>query len=68
MRSIARAIDQFPNWPEVDLNWLRSPKARDIEKLAEAIKAWKRKLDLAEAMLARAQTAVAKKASSESLI
>ena len=37
MRGIVKAAKVLPELPKVDHNWLRSPRPRDVEKLAEAL-------------------------------
>jgi hypothetical protein len=58
VRALVSAGKKQPDWPEVDHNWLRSPKARDIARLAEALDYLRPKLAEAEALLARANLAM----------
>jgi hypothetical protein len=54
MRSLVKTAKPF-DWPNVDHNWLRSPKARDIARLEEALEYLRPKITEAEALLARAK-------------
>jgi hypothetical protein len=54
VRLLASEAKKLPDWPEVDHNWLRSPKPHAVAKLAEALEYLRPKLAEAEALLARA--------------
>jgi|HubBroStandDraft_3_1064219.scaffolds.fasta_scaffold02461_5 hypothetical protein len=58
VRALVGAAKRLPGWPEVDHNWLRSPKARDAPRLAEALDYLRPLLAEAEALLARANLAM----------
>ena len=55
MRGIVKAAKVLPELPKVDHNWLRSPRPRDVEKLAEALDYLRPMIVEAEALLARAR-------------
>jgi hypothetical protein len=55
MRGIVKAAKVLPELPKVDHNWLRSPRPRDVEKLAEALDYLRPMIAEAEALLARAR-------------
>ena len=55
MSAIAKEAKRMPDWPNVDHNWVRSPRARDIAKMAEALDYLRAKIAEAEALLQRAR-------------
>jgi hypothetical protein len=55
MRGVVKAAKALPELPKVDHNWLRSPRPRDVEKLAEALDYLRPMVAEAEALLARAR-------------
>ena len=57
MGAVAKEAKRMPDWPNVDHNWLRSPRARDIAKLTEALEYLLPKIAEAEALLQRALAA-----------
>ena len=56
--AISKEAKRMPDWPNVDHNWLRSPRARDIAKLVEALDYLRPKIAEAEALLERVQAAL----------
>ena len=56
MRFLAKTA-KGTDWPNVDHNWLRSPKPADIAKMEEALEALRPRIVEAEALLARAREA-----------
>ena len=54
MRSLAKYAKSMPGLPEVDHNWLRSPKARDVGWMIEALNVLRPLMAEAEALLERA--------------
>lgn len=56
LRAVAKAAKQLPDWPQVDHNWLRSPRPSDIAKLTEALEYLRPKIAEAEALFARVQS------------
>ena len=54
MRSLAKYAKTMPSLPEVDHNWLRSPKARDVGWMIEALNVLRPLMAEAEALLERA--------------
>ena len=60
IRSLARAAKECPDWPDVDLNWLRRPRPRDIAKMEEAMESLESKIAAARVQLNRAKQAVEK--------
>ena len=58
MRGVVKATKALPELPKVDHNWLRSPRPRDVEKLAEALDYLRPMFAEAEALLARARAAL----------
>jgi hypothetical protein len=61
MKAIASCLKKLPAAREVDHNWLRNPEARDVVKLTEALNFLRPKIAEAEALLATATAAAAKK-------
>jgi hypothetical protein len=54
MRAISKRAREFPDWPKVDHNWLRSPHPYDIAKLTEALEHLRPLFAEAELLLQRA--------------
>ena len=59
MKALANEAKRLPDWPTVDHNWLRNPQPYDMTKLAAAVAFLRPKLAEAEALLERADQAVA---------
>ena len=55
LRALAQQWKSFPENQEVDLNWLRSPKARDVAKMKEALAVIEPVIASARAMLDKAE-------------
>ena len=55
MRGVVKAAKALPELPKVDHNWLRSPRPRDVERLADALDYLRPMVAEAEALLARAR-------------
>lgn len=62
MRSIAKTLAKLPDWPKVDIDWLRSPRLADIEKLEKALTLLLPHIREAEDLLIMAQLVYKEKA------